>query len=65
MSSYALFNVLWEIWGQIAYLARIDVASWELPAIFKWLKHAGNVSAREMARTFNTGVGMVAVVKKE
>jgi phosphoribosylamine--glycine ligase/phosphoribosylformylglycinamidine cyclo-ligase len=44
---------------------RIDVASWELPSVFKWLKQAGNVSATEMGRTFNTGVGMVAVVKKE
>jgi phosphoribosylamine--glycine ligase/phosphoribosylformylglycinamidine cyclo-ligase len=46
-------------------LLRIDVSSWELPAVFKWLKQAGNVSATEMARTFNTGVGMVAVVSKD
>jgi phosphoribosylamine--glycine ligase/phosphoribosylformylglycinamidine cyclo-ligase len=29
------------------------------------LKQAGNVSAIEMARTFNTGIGMVLVVNKE
>ncbi|KAI1364737.1 phosphoribosylamine--glycine ligase [Xylaria arbuscula] len=42
--------------------AEIDVSTWDLPAVFKWLKKAGNVEAAEMARTFNTGVGMVAVV---
>jgi phosphoribosylamine--glycine ligase/phosphoribosylformylglycinamidine cyclo-ligase len=57
--------VLSNIQSQLADLTRIDVASWELPAVFKWLKQAGNVSATEMARTFNTGVGMVAVVKKK
>ncbi|KAG4034124.1 hypothetical protein MFRU_003g00990 [Monilinia fructicola] len=45
--------------------AEIDVATWQLPAVFKWLKSAGNVTASEMARTFNTGIGMVAVVSKE
>ncbi|KAI1117008.1 phosphoribosylamine--glycine ligase [Nemania sp. NC0429] len=42
--------------------AEIDVGAWELPAVFRWLKKAGNVQAAEMARTFNTGIGMVAVV---
>jgi phosphoribosylamine--glycine ligase / phosphoribosylformylglycinamidine cyclo-ligase len=44
---------------------RVDVATWTLPPVFKWLKNAGNVSAIEMGRTFNTGVGMVAVVSKD
>ena len=45
--------------------AEIEVTSWKLPPVFKWLKTAGNVSSAELARTFNTGVGMVAVVRKE
>ncbi|PQE11927.1 phosphoribosylamine-glycine ligase protein [Rutstroemia sp. NJR-2017a BVV2] len=45
--------------------AEVDVKTWDLPAVFKWLKSAGNVSGAEMARTFNTGIGMVAVVAKE
>jgi phosphoribosylamine--glycine ligase/phosphoribosylformylglycinamidine cyclo-ligase len=45
--------------------AEIDVAAWTLPPVFQWLKSAGNVSATEMGRTFNTGIGMVAVVSKE
>lgn len=42
--------------------AEIDVASWDVPAVFKWLQKAGSVEAKEMARTFNNGIGMVAVV---
>lgn len=42
--------------------AEIDVATWQLPPVFKWLKKAGNVEGAEMARAFNTGVGMIAVV---
>lgn len=45
--------------------AEIDVASWDLPPVFKWLKAAGNVSSAEMGRTFNDGIGMVAVVGQE
>jgi phosphoribosylamine--glycine ligase/phosphoribosylformylglycinamidine cyclo-ligase len=45
--------------------AEVDVKSWDLPPVFKWLKSAGNVSGVEMARTFNTGIGMVAVVAEE
>ncbi|KAI9317772.1 phosphoribosylglycinamide synthetase [Dichotomocladium elegans] len=41
---------------------KLDATAWELPPIFKWLKQAGNVSAYEMTRTFNCGIGMVVVV---
>ncbi|MEG0279878.1 MAG: phosphoribosylformylglycinamidine cyclo-ligase [Morganella sp. (in: enterobacteria)] len=39
--------------------ARIDGASWQWPAVFNWLKNAGNVDDYEMYRTFNCGVGMI------
>ncbi|WP_323847199.1 phosphoribosylformylglycinamidine cyclo-ligase [Microbulbifer magnicolonia] len=42
--------------------ARIDVNSWELPPVFRWLRDAGNIDGREMYRTFNCGVGMVICV---
>lgn len=42
--------------------AEIDVASWERPAVFRWLQDAGKVSLEEMSRTFNNGIGMVLVV---
>ncbi len=39
--------------------------SWEVPPIFPFLKEAGKVSEAEMLRTFNNGIGMVAVLPKE
>ncbi|KAJ9150805.1 Bifunctional purine biosynthetic protein ADE1 [Pleurostoma richardsiae] len=45
--------------------AEIDVTSWNLPDVFKWLREAGNVTPSEMARTFNNGIGMVAVVAEK
>ena len=39
----------------------IDAAAWEIPPVFRWLAEAGGVPPDEMARTFNCGVGMVAV----
>ena len=36
--------------------------SWTVPAVFPFLQKAGNVPGPEMMRTFNNGIGMVAVV---
>ncbi|KAJ1829698.1 Bifunctional purine biosynthetic protein ade1 [Coemansia sp. RSA 2599] len=43
----------------------IDASTWQLPAVFKWIKQAGGIAVEEMARTFNCGVGMVIVVASE
>ncbi|KAJ2849942.1 hypothetical protein J3B02_003732, partial [Coemansia erecta] len=43
----------------------IDASTWELPAVFKWIKQAGGIAVEEMARTFNCGIGMVIVVASE
>jgi len=43
----------------------IDLSSWPLPAVFQWLARMGGVEEREMLRTFNCGIGMVAVVAAE
>lgn len=43
--------------------ADIDVATWEAPAVFRWLRQS--VVPAEMARTFNNGVGMVLAVSRE
>lgn len=40
----------------------IDVASYTLPPVFKWLKKMGKVENLELARTFNCGIGMVVIV---
>jgi phosphoribosylformylglycinamidine cyclo-ligase len=42
--------------------AVIDSASWQRPAVFDWLQENGNVTDKEMYRTFNNGIGMVIVV---
>ena len=42
--------------------AVINGKSWQWPAIFDWLQQQGNISRHEMYRTFNCGVGMIAVV---
>ncbi|WP_153160929.1 phosphoribosylformylglycinamidine cyclo-ligase [Zoogloea sp. 1C4] len=39
--------------------------AWEMPYLFQWLQHAGNVDAQEMYRVFNCGVGMVVIVAAE
>ena len=45
--------------------ARIDITSWQWPAVFRWLQEKGNVATEEMLRTFNCGVGMVIAVRDE
>jgi phosphoribosylformylglycinamidine cyclo-ligase len=45
--------------------AKIDLGGIPVPPVFRWLAAAGPVSEREMLRTFNCGIGMVAVVDPE
>ena len=42
--------------------AEIDLDAIDVPAVFSWLANTGNVEALEMLRTFNCGIGMIAVV---
>ena len=42
--------------------AVIDAQRWPLPPIFAALQDGGAVAAAEMARTFNCGIGMAAIV---
>ncbi len=42
--------------------AVLDGTSWYTPKLFHWLQDQGNVAQQEMYRTFNCGIGMVAVV---
>ncbi|KAF2160668.1 hypothetical protein M409DRAFT_70213 [Zasmidium cellare ATCC 36951] len=44
--------------------AEVDASAWPVPEVLMWLKKAGNVSSREFARTWNTGLGMVIVVRE-
>ncbi len=42
--------------------AVVDKGAWVQPAIFKWLAEEGGVAPDEMTRTFNCGIGMIAIV---
>ncbi len=39
--------------------------SWDVPPVFTYLRQAGNISEKEMMRTFNNGIGLIAVVHEE
>ena len=40
----------------------IDLSSWSLPPVFRWLSQQGGFSEAELLKTFNSGIGMIAVV---
>ncbi|GGA92488.1 phosphoribosylformylglycinamidine cyclo-ligase [Brucella endophytica] len=45
--------------------AEIDLSAIAVPPVFSWLAKTGGVERDEMLRTFNCGVGMIAVVAPE
>ncbi len=46
-------------------VAEIDLAAVPFPPVFQWLQRTGGVETREMLRTFNCGIGMIAVVAEK
>jgi len=40
----------------------IQTEIWDVPPIFSFLRQAGKISGQEMRRTFNNGIGMIAIV---
>ena len=42
--------------------ASVDLDSWDLPAVFRWLAQTGGIPSEEMLKTFNCGIGMIVVV---
>ncbi|MEO5577706.1 MAG: phosphoribosylformylglycinamidine cyclo-ligase [Sphingomicrobium sp.] len=45
--------------------AKVDADAWPLPRLFAFLQAGGAIEPGELARTFNCGIGMVAVVRPE
>jgi len=43
----------------------IDWESWDRPEIFKLIQETGNVPEEDMRRTFNLGIGLVAIVSSD
>ncbi|GLQ07035.1 phosphoribosylformylglycinamidine cyclo-ligase [Sneathiella chinensis] len=46
-------------------VAELDADAWDLPPLFRWLAELGNIQPRELATTFNCGLGMVVAVAPE
>ena len=44
--------------------ARLDARQWSAPPVFQWLRDVGQVPTDDMLRTFNCGLGMIAVVAR-
>jgi len=45
--------------------AQIDLDCWTPPPVFGWLARAAGIESAEMLRTFNCGLGFIAVVAVE
>lgn len=43
-------------------VADIEFGSWQSPSIFNWLEEAAALPKEELLKTFNCGIGMVAIV---
>jgi phosphoribosylformylglycinamidine cyclo-ligase len=43
---------------------RLDAAAWHRDPVWDWIQRTGRIADAEMHRTFNCGVGMVAVVPR-
>ncbi len=45
--------------------AVVDLDSWEMPPVFRWMQQVGGIETEEMLKTFNCGIGMVIAVAEE
>jgi len=43
----------------------IRSGSWDIPPVFHFLQESGKISDAEMMRTFNNGIGLIAVVPEQ
>jgi phosphoribosylformylglycinamidine cyclo-ligase len=45
--------------------AEIDLGAWALPPVFRWLAETAGMAEAELLKTFNCGIGMIAVVAQD
>ncbi|MCF6302268.1 MAG: phosphoribosylformylglycinamidine cyclo-ligase [Devosiaceae bacterium] len=45
--------------------AHVNLNAIKVPPVFPWLAKTGGVKTKEMLRTFNCGVGMIAIISEE
>ena len=43
----------------------IDLNAWNLPPVFSWLAEKGGLDQAEFLKTFNAGIGMVAITSPD
>ncbi|MCB6176638.1 phosphoribosylformylglycinamidine cyclo-ligase [Rhodobacter sp. Har01] len=43
----------------------IDLSSWALPPVFRWLASTANMAEAELLKTFNCGIGLILVVAED
>ncbi len=43
----------------------IDLSAWQLPPVFRWLAATAGMVEAELLKTFNCGIGMIAVVAED
>lgn len=41
---------------------KVNVGTWDVPAIFNYIKKCGNIDEKDMFSTYNMGVGMIMIV---
>jgi len=46
-------------------MAKINARAWQAPPVFRWLYEAASMTPESLLRTFNCGIGMVAIVAEE
>ena len=54
-----------EVLRRCATQVELDIGTWPLPAVFRWITSTRRVAPEEMLRTFNCGIGMVVIVPQE
>jgi len=42
--------------------AEIDLSAWDLPPVFRWMAEIAGFGDAELLKTFNSGIGLIAVV---
>lgn len=47
------------------FSAEINLSSWEIPSIFRNIQNEANIEDLELFKTFNCGIGMVAIIDEE
>ncbi|GGE43561.1 phosphoribosylformylglycinamidine cyclo-ligase [Actibacterium pelagium] len=45
--------------------AEINLSSWDLPPVFRWLAETADMAESELLKTFNSGIGMILVVSAD